>query len=49
MTPKESMKMFCYWKAENTEAVNDQLAAMNDFFEPHQFQEVEGEVFDYNS
>ena len=49
MTPKESMKMFCYWKAENTDAVNDQLGTMNDFFEPHQFQEVEGEVFDYNS
>ena len=39
---------FCHWMAESTDAINEQLSQMNDFFEPHQFTEVKEEVFDFN-
>ena len=48
-TPNETMTMFCHWMAESTDAINEQLSAMNDFFEPHQFTEVKEEVFNFNS
>ena len=48
-TPDETMTMFCHWMAESTDAINEQLSAMNDFFEPHQFTEVKEEVFNFNS
>ena len=47
-TPGDSMTMFCHWMAESTDAINEQLSQMNDFFEPHQFTEVKEEVFDFN-
>ena len=48
-TPDDTMTMFCHWMAESTDAINEQLSAMNDFFEPHQFTEVKKEVFNFNS
>jgi hypothetical protein len=47
-TPGDTMTMFCHWMAESTDAINEQLTQMNDFFEPHQFTEVKEEVFDFN-
>ena len=47
-TPGDTMTMFCHWMAESTDAINEQLSQMNDFFEPHQFTEVKEEVFDFN-
>ena len=46
--PGDTMTMFCHWMAESTDAINEQLSQMNDFFEPHQFTEVKEEVFDFN-
>ena len=48
-TPGDTMQMFCWWKGKNPEAINKQLASMNDFFEPHKFTECTDEVMDYNA
>ena len=48
-TPGDTMQMFCWWKGKNPEAINKQLASMNDFFEPHKFTECTDEVVDYNA
>ena len=36
-TPGDTMQMFCWWKANSEEDINNQLGQMNDFFEPHKF------------
>ena len=48
-TPGDTLQMFCWWKGTDTEAINNQLGQMNDFFEPHTFVECEDNVMDYNA
>ena len=39
--------MYCHWKAESEEAINEQLGPMNDFYEPHKHQEID-QIMDFN-
>jgi len=48
-TPGDTLQMFCWWKGNNPESINNQLGQMNDFFEPHTFVECEDNVMDYNA
>tara|TARA_B100001027_G_scaffold12466_1_gene7578 strand:+ start:751 stop:1035 length:285 start_codon:yes stop_codon:yes gene_type:complete len=39
-TPGDSLTMFCYWKANSPNDVNDMLSDFNEFFEPHKFDQT---------
>ena len=45
-TPGDSLSMFCFWKANSPDDVNQMLADYDDFFEPHQF-ELTDEPFNF--
>ena len=45
--PGDDLIMFCHWKAESEEAINEQLGPMNDFYEPHKHQVID-QIMDFN-
>ena len=45
-TPGDSLSMFCFWKANSPDDVNQMLADYDEFFEPHQF-ELTDEPFNF--
>jgi hypothetical protein len=45
-TPGDSLSMFCFWKANSPNDVNQMLADYDEFFEPHQF-ELTDEPFNF--
>ena len=47
VSPGDSLVMYCHWKAESEDAINEQLGPMNDFYEPHKHQEID-QIMDFN-
>ena len=47
VSPGDDLIMFCHWKAESEEAINEQLGPMNDFYEPHKHQVID-QIMDFN-
>ena len=49
ITPGDNLTMFCWWKGTDPDAINKQLASMNDFYEPHKFVECTDQIIDFNA